>query len=161
MPIVTNPVNTVNQSMPIVNNPVILSTEPPYGNLKNGVKRTFKNRHLVENLNTTNCNIPEEKMHKVKYLLGKHNKKVSVLIKNDKTRKITQQEKCALKERSIREVRAHLQKNNLIKIGSEVPENIMREMYESAMLTGKVNNTNNVILLNNYTTPEENINISV
>ena len=167
-PIISNPVIPIiaNPAIPIIANPVIISKEPPYGNLKNGTKQTFRNRHRVENINNNNTNIndnnninrPEEKTHKVKYLLGKHNKKVSVLIKNDITRKRTQQEKGALKTVPIYEIRAYLQKNNLIKIGSEVTENIMREMYESAMLTGRINNINNVILLNNYTKSEENIN---
>ena len=156
IPIISNPV------IPIISNPVIISKEPPYGNLKNGIKQTFRNRHRVENINNNNddntINRPEEKTHKVKYLLGKHNKKVSVLIKNDITRKRTHQEKGALKTVPIYEIRSYLQKNNLIKIGSEVTENIMREMYESAMLTGRINNINNVILLNNYTKSEENIN---
>ena len=167
--IITNPAIPIiaNPAIPIIANPVIISKEPPYGNLKNGTKQTFRNRHRVENINN-NSTIPstnnndnrlEEKTHKVKYLLGKHNKKVSVLIKNDITRKRTQQEKGALKNVPIYEIRAHLQKNNLIKIGSEVTENIMREMYESAMLTGKINNINNVILLNNYTKTDEPINI--
>ena len=165
---IANPVThaIANPVIPVVANPVIISKEPPYGNLKNGTKQTFRNRHRVENINNNNTNIndnnninrPEEKTHKVKYLLGKHNKKVSVLIKNDITRKRTQQEKGALKTVPIYEIRAYLQKNNLIKIGSEVTENIMREMYESAMLTGRINNINNVILLNNYTKSEENIN---
>ena len=168
IPIISNPVIPIisNPVTPIISNPVIISKEPPYGNLKNGTKQTFRNRHRVENINNNNTNIndnntinrPEEKTHKVKYLLGKHNKKVSVLIKNDITRKRTQQEKGALKTVPIYEIRAYLQKNNLIKIGSEVTENIMREMYESAMLTGRINNINNVILLNNYTKSEENIN---
>ena len=167
-PIIANPVTPIiaNPVTPIIANPVFISKEPPYGNLKNGTKQTFRNRHRVENINNNNTNIndnntinrPEEKTHKVKYLLGKHNKKVSVLIKNDITRKRTQQEKGALKTVPIYEIRAYLQKNNLIKIGSEVTENIMREMYESAMLTGRINNINNVILLNNYTKSEENIN---
>ena len=167
-PIISNPVTPIitNTVTPIITNTVIISKEPPYGNLKNGTKQTFRNRHRVENINNNNTNIndnnninrPEEKTHKVKYLLGKHNKKVSVLIKNDITRKRTQQEKGALKTVPIYEIRAYLQKNNLIKIGSEVTENIMREMYESAMLTGRINNINNVILLNNYTKSEENIN---
>jgi len=168
IPIIANPAIPIiaNPAIPIIANPVIISKEPPYGNLKNGTKQTFRNRHRVENINNNNTNIndnnninrPEEKTHKVKYLLGKHNKKVSVLIKNDITRKRTQQEKGALKTVPIYEIRAYLQKNNLIKIGSEVTENIMREMYESAMLTGRINNINNVILLNNYTKSEENIN---
>uniref|UniRef100_A0A6C0HNU3 Uncharacterized protein n=1 Tax=viral metagenome TaxID=1070528 RepID=A0A6C0HNU3_9ZZZZ len=168
IPIIANPSIPIiaNPSIPIIAKPVIISKEPPYGNLKNGTKHTFRNRHRVENINNNNTNIndnnninrPEEKTHKVKYLLGKHNKKVSVLIKNDITRKRTQQEKGALKTVPIYEIRAYLQKNNLIKIGSEVTENIMREMYESAMLTGRINNINNVILLNNYTKSEENIN---
>ena len=164
IPVITNPVIPVitNPVIPIISNPVIISKEPPYGNLKNGIKQTFRNRHRVENINNNNddntINRPEEKTHKVKYLLGKHNKKVSVLIKNDITRKRTHQEKGALKTVPIYEIRSYLQKNNLIKIGSEVTENIMREMYESAMLTGRINNINNVILLNNYTKSEENIN---
>ena len=138
---------------------VLLSRDPIYGNLKNGLKKTFRSRY---NNNNANINKPlEKKTHhikplsrtrSVKYIVGKNikNNTVSVLVPNETIRKNASNAHDALIEKPISEIRAYLQKNNLIKVGSHLPEGIMKEMYESAMIAGKINNTNNNILFENY-----------
>jgi hypothetical protein len=172
IPIITAPTIPIHiaaaQTRPIPNAPapttsipskVLLSRDPIYGNLKNGLKKTFRSRY---NNNNANINKPlEKKTHhikplsrtrSVKYIVGKNikNNTVSVLVPNETIRKNASNAHDALIEKPISEIRAYLQKNNLIKVGSHLPEGIMKEMYESAMIAGKINNTNNNILFENY-----------
>ena len=152
IPIITAP------TIPIASK-MILSNDPIYGNLKNGLKKTFRSRY---NINNSNINKPPEKKtqyakyltrtRSVKYIVGKNIKTntVSVLVPNETIRKNASNAHIALIAKPINEIRAYLQKNNLIKVGSQLPEGIMKEMYESAMIAGKINNTNSNILFENY-----------
>ena len=76
--------------------------------------------------------------------------KVSVLVKNKKTRKKLKNEVNILKKKDIQEIKDYLRKHNLIKIGSNSPEYILREIYESAYLSGDIINKNPDILLHNW-----------
>ena len=87
-----------------------------------------------------------------KYTLGKSNiyRKVAVLIKNNETRKkiiIAQKE---LKKKSIHEIKKFLKGQFLLKSGSSAPNEVLRKMYESIMLTGHVTNNNNETILHNF-----------
>jgi len=87
-----------------------------------------------------------------KYTLGKSNiyRKVSVLIKNNETRKkiiIAQKE---LKKKSIHEIKKFLKDHFLLKSGSSAPNEVLRKMYESVMLTGHVTNNNKDTMLHNF-----------
>ena len=84
--------------------------------------------------------------------LGKKNGSVGVMIKNNKTRKAIKNEHLVLKKKDISEVKEYLKKHNLIKIGTSAPENILRQLYESAYLSGNVVNKNPHILLHNWET---------
>ena len=90
----------------------------------------------------------------LKILLLKKNGKIGVLIKNNKTRRIIKDEHKILKKKDISEVKKYLKKHNLIKIGSSAPENVLRNMYESAYLSGNVTNKNAKILLHNWQNSE-------
>ena len=87
-----------------------------------------------------------------KITLGKNRKKnqVGVLVKNKQTRRIIKNEVNVLKRKSINEVKEYLRKHNLIKIGTNAPDHILRSMYESAYLTGEVKNKNADVLLHNW-----------
>ncbi len=87
---------------------------------------------------------------KRKITLGKNNNRISVLIKNKKTRKNIKNEINILKKKSIQEVKNYLRKHNLIKIGSSAPDYILRNIYESSFLSGDVKNKNAEILLHNW-----------
>jgi len=86
-----------------------------------------------------------------KYNLGKSviNKNVGVLIKDNNTRKLIINAHKDLKKKNINDIKNILREQNLIKIGSNAPNDVIRQIYESAMLTGEVKNDNSDIILHN------------
>jgi|SaaInlV_135m_DNA_1039713.scaffolds.fasta_scaffold04737_2 hypothetical protein len=92
------------------------------------------------------------------YTVGrrKGGKTVSVLIKNLKTRKKVHDAKKVLKKAEIGEIKSFLKSKGLLKSGSVAPPNVLREMYESAMMAGDVHNLNDKIAMHNYITDDDN-----
>ena len=82
--------------------------------------------------------------------LGKKNGKVGVLIKNQKTRKKILKDTNTLKKRPLSKIKKYLRKHNLIKIGSNAPEHIVRSIYENSFLSGDIYNKNIDTMLHNY-----------
>ena len=93
-----------------------------------------------------------KKTIKRKYTLGrsKIKKTVSVLIKDRGTRKIIINAQKDLKRKNINDIKSYLREHNLIKIGSNAPNDVLRNLYESAMLSGEITNSNSDILLHNF-----------
>ena len=92
----------------------------------------------------------------LKYKLGKHaNGKVSVLIKNAQTRRKVQSEQALLKQKSILDVKNYLRSKNLLKVGSEAPNDVLRQTYEQSILAGIVENKAKDVLLHNYFNEEK------
>jgi len=89
---------------------------------------------------------------KKKYTLGKNkNKKyVSILVKDRGTRKLILNAQKDLKNKSINQVKEYLREHNFIKIGSNAPNDVLRKLYESAMLAGEITNSSSEILLHNF-----------
>lgn len=85
-----------------------------------------------------------------KFKLGKTGDVVGVLIKNNDTRKNIQREHGLLKNKKLSEVKKYLVEKNLIKIGSMAPPNIVRKIYEDAMLTGELENVGKGVVLHNF-----------
>ena len=92
--------------------------------------------------------IPGPKM--TKYTLGKINKTVGVLLKDNKTRKNIMNAQTNLRQKNIQQIKEYLKDHNLIKVGSSAPTDVLRKMFESAMLTGEITNSNKDILLHNF-----------
>jgi hypothetical protein len=88
---------------------------------------------------------------KSKYTLGKSKKNntVSVLLKNKNTRKNILNAQKELKKKSISDIKKYLLSHNLIKIGSTAPNDVLRKIYESSMLSGEIVNHNDETLLHN------------
>ena len=95
---------------------------------------------------------PEEKEVTKTFKLGKNekNRTVSVLIKNNKTRKKVEDSKTALKKTNLSTVKNYLKEKNLIKFGTSAPSKLLRDMYESSELCGGIVNENAVNLLHNF-----------
>jgi hypothetical protein len=89
---------------------------------------------------------------KRKYTLGKSKlrKTVAVLIKDRGTRKKILAAQKDLKRKSINDIKTYLRDHNLIKIGSNAPNEVIRKLYESAMLAGEIMNSNADTLLHNF-----------
>lgn len=130
----------------------------PYGCLKGGDKPTYR---IWNNTTQKNYSTNKPKKHKkikqkkkttrkTKYKLGRSKKNISVLIKNNKTRRNVQIEMGKLKQKPISEVKKFLYEKNLLKIGSNAPNDVLRTMYEQAILSGDITNIGNGVLLHNF-----------
>jgi hypothetical protein len=89
---------------------------------------------------------------KQKYTVGKSGdrRKISVLVKNMKTRKRVQEAKKKLKSENLLEIKRFLKERGLLKSGSSAPNDVLRAMYESAMLAGDIHNLNIGTKIHNY-----------
>jgi hypothetical protein len=133
------------------------------GNNDNG------NNDNGNNDNNDNSNVPNEDTaptqikNKIKqtitkkYKLGKTpgSNVVGVLIKNSETRRRVQEEHGVLRREPIIDIRKYLHAHGLIKVGSDAPPDVLRNIYESAKLTGEISNTNKHIMLHNFMQSED------
>lgn len=84
--------------------------------------------------------------------------KVSVLVANKTIRANTQLRTQHLKQIPMTEVKNYLLKNGFIKIGTNAPNDVLREMYENTqMICGEIKNHNPENLLYNYFNDKSNI----
>ena len=145
---------------------------PKFGCLKNGNLPTFREwkrttiknnkistfdttNNIVEN-NQNNNNIKQLSLEKkkqkcltYKYSLGKKNGKVSILIKNNKTRKRIMDEHLRSKNVNIHDMKKYLKRHNLLKSGSYAPNEVIKKIYEDAILSGNIKNKNSENMLSN------------
>ena len=168
----TSVINTSQTVKPIDN------TTPLYGCLKGGKKptyRTLKNKSniskslsietplpKVQSTRSNELNNIKKKYKKIKqkrrhtkkstYKLGRNNTKktISVFIKNNFTRRNVKKEYAQLKQSPINEIKKFLVDKHLLKIGSIAPNDVLRTMYEQAILAGDITNINGDVLLHNY-----------
>ena len=110
--------------------------EPEYTKIKNKIKQTITKKYKLGK--TAGSNV------------------VGVLIKNSDTRRCIQEEHGALRRESIVEIRKYLHDHGMIKVGSDAPPDVLRNIYESAKMTGDVNNTNKHVMLHNFLKSDEN-----
>ena len=87
-----------------------------------------------------------------KFTLGKSEKykRVSVLLKDKKTRKNVLDAQKELKKTNIADVRKYLRQHGIIKVGSTAPNDILRKTFEASMLAGEITNTNKETMLHNF-----------
>ena len=87
---------------------------------------------------------------RTRYTLGKRNNNISILIKNNKTRRNIKREQGLLKQKPLQEVKKYLYDKNLLKIGSTAPNDILRTLYEQSILAGDITNINTGVTLHNF-----------
>ena len=121
-----------------------LPQEPPYGNLKNGNKPTY--RTLKQSIAPTPTN------QSVVHHLGKNNRKktASICIQGKKSRRKLKKYMKSIDHESLTDMKNHLYKNSLIKCGSAAPPDVIKEIYKNTKLTGAVSNTNGDVLVHNF-----------
>ena len=117
-------------------------------NQENHVKINVEN-NLPNSVNVNN-NKDRVKRTTYKYYLGKKGKKISVLVKNNETRKKITSEHNVLKQTNIHDMKSYLKRHNLIKSGSNAPPDVIKKIYEQALLTGDIRNSNKDSLIHNY-----------
>jgi len=165
------PVNVI----PMNINPVSISDnenikDKPYGNLKNGSKPTYKMYQTQSDPGQINKNkinadqihnqplgqphedpiILEEKEIKKTFKLGKSGRTISVLIKNNKTRKKVEDKKTEHKKTQLSTIKNYLKDKNLIRFGTTAPSKLLREMFETSELCGGIMNKNKDVLIHNF-----------
>ena len=107
------------------------------------------------NANTSIClHIPKinRTTRTYKYTLGKKNgaRHIGLLIKNRETQKRIKQEVSQLKQQPIQEIKNYLRNKNLIKLGSQAPNDVLRKLYEDSILAGEITNANANNLVYNF-----------
>ena len=123
-------------------------------NLELSNVNSFSNNNLSEIIKNDIEDIP--KLRRItrtyKYKLGKKNDRrhIGLLIKNRETQKKIKQEVSQLKEKDIQSIKNYLREKNLIKLGSQAPNDVLRKLYEDSILSGEITNVNNNNLVYNY-----------
>ena len=110
-----------------------------YGCLKNGSLPTL--RQLKWSSNTVK--------QYASFGKGKSNT-VRVLIKDRETYAKIERDKKKIDKRSMSEIREYLRERRLYKIGSTAPDDVLRDIYKNAILTGNVENNNPETLVHNF-----------
>ncbi len=122
-----------------------IANDKPYGNLKNGKKKTYKNW-----LRDNNKRKVETKNIFKKMTLGKSRKGIKVFIKNTNLRNKTEKFKIKNKKTKIQTIKNYLKQKNLIKFGTTCPTPLLRELYENSIIIGDVYNDNSCNLIHNF-----------
>ena len=127
--------------------PVMIMTDPAPVNQTT----PLVDAHTTQNVQTGGSKRIKKTIKRT-YTLGKSkiHKKVGILIKDKNTRKRVLNAQRDIKRHGINDIKQYLRTRGLMKAGSSAPNDIIRKIYESAMLSGEVTNQDKDILLQNF-----------
>ena len=161
-PVLTQPNPVLTQPNPVLQqpNPVLQQPNPVLQQPNPVPVETSIKEHKIETLDDIEVyNIPKilRKTKTLKFKLGRNNKnrKIGIYIKNRETLKNIKRDFNQLKQVDIGEVKKYLRKHNLINTGSSSPNDVLREIYEKAILSGDVTNKNTTNLITNFMNEED------
>ena len=99
-----------------------------------------------------------KKTIKRKFTLGKSNiyRKVGILVGNKQSRKNVIEAQKALKRTPMADIKRYLKHHGLIKVGSTATNDVLRKMYESAIMAGEITNINKDTLIHNFINDDTN-----
>lgn len=113
------------------------------------VKNDKKNTEPVIKIKQT-----KQRVVTKRYKLGKYTNKtgpvIGVLIKNVQTQRNVERKRNEMKHIPLDTIISRLHKKRLLKVGSSAPPDVLRELYESSMLAGDIENEGNDIALHNF-----------
>ena len=120
----------------IENTMIMQKTQEKLKNLKKAKRKKYRKKTIKRTYKTGRSKIRPE---------------ISVLLANKTMRNNIIEKQQMIKQVSISEIRTYLITNGFIKIGSTTPNDVLRKMYESALLIcGEVKNYNKETLLYNF-----------
>jgi len=152
----------INQTRKVTNPPSLTNIQQQYEKkLEENIKdlSRIQQKNKIETLPSNNnlkkhYKIPKQKrIIRRTYYVGRSKvyPKISVLVANKTIRANTQLKTQHLKQIPMSEVKNYLLKHGFIKIGTNSPNDVLREMYENVqMICGEVKNHNPENLLYNY-----------
>jgi hypothetical protein len=117
-----------------------------------GMKQMISKLEAIKNNNYKKA-MKQKRIIRRSYKIGKSKvlPKISVLVSNRTIRNNITTKSQLLKQDSINDIKKHLVKRGLIKIGSTAPNDVLRKMYEcSSLICGEVQNHNPDNLLHNF-----------
>ena len=119
------------------------------------------NNNTIDDVPLDNMLKPPKRYKKTirrKYTLGRSNDhtKIGVLIKNKTMRKKVLEAHKEIKKKGINDIKQYLRTHGLIKVGSNAPNDVVRKIYESSMLSGEITNIDQDVLLHNFMKDEYN-----
>jgi hypothetical protein len=118
--------------------------------MSNSLAANSESTSAIDPSQVAGMRVKIRKTKKKRFRIGKHDDVVGVLLKNKQTQRHIQSQHLTLKQKTIGEIRKYLYDHHLLKIGSNAPPDVLRRMYEDAILTGEVKNTNKDVLLHNF-----------
>lgn len=141
-----NPIIKSDKSNELINN--VINNNTLLLDNKNDILQE-KTKEIKE---TPDLHIPKIKRvtKEYTYKLGKKNNRIAVLIKSKDTIKKQNKIISDIKSKNIHDIKEHLRDNNLIKLGSAAPPDVLKKIYESSLLSGNIINTNKDNVIYNY-----------
>ena len=164
----SSPIATVNTAYGGTSDPAVIGVDPTVSrpefvisNIKGGFRLPERKlpKHAIEKQDAVKkqknkLRYPKQKKTiRRQFQIGKSNihPKVGVLISNRTIRKHISTQSTMLKQTPIQDVKKYLIRQGFIRIGSSAPNDVLRQMYESAkLMCGEIYNHNPDTLLYNF-----------